>query len=84
VVSREIIDRRGGSVTLFSFDRGEGLSEHSAPFDALVVVLDGVVRITIAGRPFHLKKGEMIIMPARIPHALDALKKFKMMLVMVK
>ncbi len=84
VVSREIIDRRSGSVTLFSFDRGEGLSEHTAPFDALVYVLDGCVKITIAGRPYRLKKGEMIIMPARIPHALDALKKFKMMLVMVK
>jgi len=84
VVSREIIDRRSGSVTLFSFDKGEGLSEHTAPFDALVYVLDGTVKITIAGRPYRLKKGEMIIMPARIPHSLDALKKFKMMLVMIK
>lgn len=84
VVSREIVDRSSGSVTLFAFDRGEGLSEHTAPYDALVLVLDGLVRITIAGRPFRLREGEMIIMPARVPHALDALKRFKMMLVMIK
>jgi quercetin dioxygenase-like cupin family protein len=84
VVSREIINKRTGSVTLFSFDKGEGLSEHTAPFDAMVYVLDGAVRITISGRPYNLKKGEMIIMPGRKPHALDALKKFKMMLVMIK
>jgi quercetin dioxygenase-like cupin family protein len=84
VVSREVIDKPTGSVTLFSFDRGEGLSEHTAPYDALAYVLDGAVRITIAGRPFILKKGEMIIMPGRKPHALAALKKFKMMLVMIR
>jgi quercetin dioxygenase-like cupin family protein len=84
VVSRELIDKRTGSVTLFSFDKGEGLSEHTAPYDAMVYVLDGAVRITISGRPFNLKKGEMIVMPARKPHALDALKKFKMMLVMIR
>jgi len=84
VVSRELIDRRTGSVTLFSFDKGEGLSEHTAPYDAMVYVLDGSVRITISGRPFNLKKGEMIVMPVRKPHAFDALKKFKMMLVMIR
>src|SRR5512137_183379 len=71
VVSRELIDKRTGSVTLFSFDKGEGLSEHTAPYDAMVYVLDGAVRITISGRPYNLKKGEMIVMPARKPHALD-------------
>jgi quercetin dioxygenase-like cupin family protein len=84
VVSRELINKRTGSVTLFSFDKGEGLSEHTAPYDAMVFMLDGAARITISGRPFNLKKGEMIVMPARKPHALDALKKFKMMLVMIK
>jgi quercetin dioxygenase-like cupin family protein len=84
VVSREIINQRCGNVTLFAFDRGEGLSEHAAPYDAMVYVLDGAVKITISGRPFRLGKGEMIVMPSRKPHALDALKKFKMLLVMIK
>jgi quercetin dioxygenase-like cupin family protein len=84
VVSRTVIDKTAGTVTLFSFDQGQGLSEHTAPFDALVNVLDGEVEITIAGKPSRVKQGEMIIMPANQPHALKALTRFKMMLVMVK
>jgi quercetin dioxygenase-like cupin family protein len=84
VVSREIVRRTSGTVTLFSFDRGQGLSEHTAPFDALVVVLDGEARITVAGRANRVRKGEMILMPARKPHALQAERRFKMLLVMVR
>ncbi len=84
VVSRTLIKKKTGTVTLFAFDEGQGLSEHSAPFDALVCVLDGEVEITISGRPFLLKQGEMIIMPANQPHALKAIKQFKMMLTMIK
>ncbi|MHA1501909.1 MAG: cupin domain-containing protein, partial [Candidatus Heimdallarchaeota archaeon] len=76
--------KKTGNVTVFAFDKDEGLSEHTAPFDALVYVIDGEVEITIAKDVFHLKKGETIIMPADIPHALKALKQFKMMLVMIK
>ncbi|MHA1125329.1 MAG: cupin domain-containing protein [Candidatus Heimdallarchaeota archaeon] len=84
VVSRQLIKKKTGNVTVFAFDKDEGLSEHTAPFDALVYVIDGEVEITIAKDVFHLKKGETIIMPADIPHALKALKQFKMMLVMIK
>jgi quercetin dioxygenase-like cupin family protein len=84
VVSKALIKKKTGTVTLFSFDQGEGLSEHTAPFDALVYVLDGEVEITISGNPFHLKQGEMIIMPANKPHALKAVKQFKMLLTMVR
>jgi quercetin dioxygenase-like cupin family protein len=84
VVSKTIIKKPSGNVTLFAFDQGEGLSEHSAPFDALVQVLDGQVEITIGGKPYTLHRGESIIMPATIPHALKALEKFKMMLTMIK
>jgi len=84
VVSKEIISKKAGTVTLFAFDEGQGLSEHTAPFDALVYVLDGAVEITISGQPLTLEEGEMVIMPAHQPHALKALKKFKMMLVMIK
>ena len=84
VVSRTVITRPVGTVTLFAFDKGEGLSEHTAPFDALVQVLDGSVEITIAGRPYRVAKGGMIVMPAGKPHALRAIEKFKMMLVMIK
>ena len=84
VVSREIIRKDTGTVTVFSFDKGEGLSEHTAPFDALVYILDGEARIFICGRPHLLKKGEMIIMPADKTHSLKAINKFKMLLVMVK
>ena len=84
VVSRAIIDKQAGTVTLFAFDQGQGLSEHTAPFDALVNVLDGEVEITIAGKPSRVKQGEIMIMPANQPHALKAVTRFKMMLVMVK
>jgi len=84
VVSREIIARPAGSVTLFAFDEGQGLSEHSAPFDALVYMLEGNVRITIAGKENEVKAGDLIIMPANEKHALKALSKFKMLLVMIR
>ena len=84
VVSKQSIKQKGGNVTFFAFDKGEGLSEHTAPFDAMVVVIEGVAKITIGGDPYELTEGEVIVMPARIPHALFATEKFKMMLVMVK
>ncbi|MBP7738950.1 MAG: cupin domain-containing protein [Spirochaetes bacterium] len=84
VVSRTVINNPSGTVTLFAFDSGQSLSEHTAPFDALVHILDGKAEITISGKPHLLTKGEMIIMPANQPHGLKALDKFKMMLVMIK
>ena len=84
VVSRTIIDKETGTVTLFAFDAGQGLSEHTAPFDALVYALDGKVEVTISGKPFLLKRGDMIVMPANEPHALKAITPFKMILVMVR
>jgi quercetin dioxygenase-like cupin family protein len=84
VVSRTIIDKKVGTVTLFSFDEGQGLSEHTAPFDALVHLLDGEAEISISGKPFRLREGEMTIMPANQPHALKALGRFKMLLVMIR
>ncbi len=84
VVSREIINKKTGTVTLFAFAQGQGLSEHTAPFDALVYILDGAAKITISGKDYKLSAGEMIIMPANEPHALMALEKFKMVLVMIK
>jgi quercetin dioxygenase-like cupin family protein len=84
VVSRTIIDKNTGTVTLFSFDEGQGLSEHTAPFDALVYLLDGEAEISISGKPLHLKEGEMVIMPANQPHALKARKRMKMLLIMIR
>ena len=84
IAIREIINKRTGTVTVFTFDKGEGLSEHTAPFDALVHILDGEANIAISGKPHLVKKGEVIIMPANKPHSLKAVKKFKMLLVMVK
>lgn len=84
VVSKTVIKQNTGSITIFAFDEGQGLSEHTAPFDALVYVIDGEAKITLAGEDFYLKQSEMIIMPANKPHALKAVKKFKMMLVMIK
>jgi len=83
-VSREIISKKTGTVTLFAFDEGQGLSEHTAPFDALVCCLDGNVEVTISGNPIQLKPGEVVIMPAHQPHALKALEKFKMLLIMIR
>ena len=84
IVSRTIIDKKTGTVTLFAFAEEQGLSEHKTPFDALVHVLDGEVEITISGKPFRLKRGEMIIMPAHEPHSLKAVDKFKMLLIMIR
>ena len=84
VVSREIIRKGTGTVTVFAFDEGQGLSEHTAPFDAMVSILDGEAEITIAGKPFRVKEGESIIMPANKPHALKAVKRFKMLLTLVR
>ena len=84
VVSRTILDKEAGTVTLFAFDKGEGLSEHTAPYDAIVYVLEGEVRVLISGNPILVSQGEMVIMPAGKPHALEALSKFKMLLTMIK
>lgn len=84
VVSREIIRKNTGTVTLFAFDEGQGLSEHTAPFDALVYVVDGEVEVSISGKSYRLNQGEFVILPADEPHSLKALSKFKMLLVMIK
>lgn len=84
VVSREIVKKKTGSVTAFAFDREQGLSEHTAPFDALVHVLDGTAEIIIGGEPHTVRQGEMILMPANISHALKAVERFKMLLTMIR
>ena len=84
VVSRTIIERNTGTVTIFAFDKSQGLSEHTAPFDALVYIIDGESEITISGRSIRMKAGEVVIMPANKPHALKAVERFKMVLVMIK
>jgi quercetin dioxygenase-like cupin family protein len=84
VVSRTLVDKPAGTVTLFAFGHGQGLSEHAAPFDALVQVLDGNVDITVAGKPFHLEAGDVIVVPASQPHALKAVTPFKMLLTMIR
>lgn len=84
VVSKEILKNIAGSITVFAFDAGQGLSEHTAPFEAFVNILDGEAEITIAGKPNELREGQMIMLPANQPHALKANKKFKMLLVMIK
>jgi quercetin dioxygenase-like cupin family protein len=84
VVSREVVSQAAGTVTAFAFDQGQQLSEHTAPFDAMVIDLDGEAEITIGGRANRVKPGEMIIMPAAVPHALRAVTRFKMLLVMIK
>ncbi|MDD5174695.1 MAG: cupin domain-containing protein [Candidatus Omnitrophica bacterium] len=84
VVSKEIIKKESGTVTLFAFDKGQGLSEHTAPFDALVNVLDGQAQVRISGEPYIVKEGELIIMPANRPHSVQAIERFKMLLVLIK
>jgi quercetin dioxygenase-like cupin family protein len=84
IVSREVINKKTGTVTIFAFDEGEGLSTHSAPFDAMVYVVDGETEITIDDKPNRLKAGDFIIMPADHPHAVKAIKKFKMLLIMIR
>jgi quercetin dioxygenase-like cupin family protein len=84
VVSKELIRKEKGSLTLFAFDQGQGLSEHTAPFDAFVYILAGEAQITISGKLHGVKAGQSIIMPANQPHALKAIERFKMLLVMIK
>lgn len=84
IVSKTILDKAAGTVTLFAFDKGQKLSEHTVPYDAIVQVLDGVGRITIDGRANDVCGGEIIIMPANVPHAVTAREKFKMLLIMVR
>jgi len=84
VVSREIVRGEKGTVTIFSFDEGQGLSEHTAPFDALVHILEGEAEVIISGEPLHLVPGEMVIMPANKPHALNAVRRFKMVLTLIR
>jgi quercetin dioxygenase-like cupin family protein len=84
IVSRTILDKKTGTVTFFAFDKGQGLSEHTAPFDAIVNILDGEAEIIISGESHYVKEGDLLIMPANEPHALKAVKKFKMMLIMIR
>ena len=84
IVSKTVLKKENGNITLFSFDKGQQLSEHTAPFDAMVVVIDGKGDVILNKKRNSLKKGEMIIMPANIPHAVEATEKFKMMLIMIK
>jgi len=84
IVSRTIIKNQAGTVTLFAFDEGQALSEHSTPFDALVLVLDGEVELVIGGETILATTGETVIMPANVPHAVNAVRKFKMLLTMIK
>ncbi|MBS7626311.1 cupin domain-containing protein [Candidatus Bathyarchaeota archaeon] len=84
VVSRTLIDKDTGTVTVFAFDEGQGLSEHTAPYDALIYIIEGKAEVTISGSKYLLREGETILMPANEPHALKAVEKFKMLLIMVK
>lgn len=84
VVSREIIQKPSGTITVFAFDEGQGLSEHKAPFDALVYILDGRAEVTIDGKKFEVAQGEMIVLPINVVHALKAIEKFKMALIMIR
>ena len=84
VVSKEILKKNTGNITLFAFDKGQGLSEHTAPFDAMVFILEGEVEISISRKPYRLISGDMIVMPAGQPHSLKALTQYKMILVMIR
>lgn len=84
VVSRTLVTKSTGTITLFAFDQGQGLSEHTTPYDAMVYILDGSAKIIISKKEFRVKSGQMIIMPANEPHALNASERFKMMLIMIK
>lgn len=84
IVSRTIADSAAGTLTLFAFDEGQRLSEHSAPFDAVVQVLDGEVKLTIGGKPVRAAAGQLVVMPANVTHAVDAVKRFKMLLIMIR
>jgi quercetin dioxygenase-like cupin family protein len=84
IVSRTLIDKKIGTVTIFAFDEGQGLSEHTAPFDAFVEIVDGEAEVTISGKPLTARAGEIVIMPAGEPHSLRAVKRFKMLLTMIR
>lgn len=84
ISSRMIVNKPSGTITLFAFEKGEGLSEHTAPFDAMVTILDGECEFALSGTPHHLHAGQTLIFPAGAPHALTALTRFKMMLVMIR
>jgi Uncharacterized conserved protein, contains double-stranded beta-helix domain len=84
ILSKTVLKKETGNISLFSFAKGEALSEHTAPFDAMIQVVDGKGEVTIGGKPYILKAGEAIIMPANIPHAVKAVEKFKMVLTMIK
>ena len=84
IVSRVLLKNKGGTVTLFAFDQGEGLSEHTAPFEALVLVVDGEAEVEIAGEVYGVRQGETITLPANIPHAVRAATRFKMLLTMIR
>ncbi len=84
VVSRTLISRASGTITLFAFDEGQGLSEHTAPFDALANLLEGTAEIAVSGKPLLTNAGEAVLMPANQPHSLKALTKFKMLLTMIR
>jgi quercetin dioxygenase-like cupin family protein len=84
VVSRTIIHKKTGTVTLFAFHEGQGLSEHTAPFDATVCMLEGEAEIVVSGKSFRVREGEAVILPANVPHALSAVKKFKMLLILIR
>ena len=84
VASRMLVNRKTGSITIFSFDKDEGLSEHTAPFDAVVTILDGECEVWVAGETFAMREGQSIVFPANVPHALSAVSRFKMSLTMIK
>lgn len=84
VVSKELVNKPTGTITLFAFDRGQGLSEHTAPYDALAIITEGIAEITVSGEKNEVKSGEMLLMPAGAPHSLKAIQPFKMVLIMVK
>ena len=84
VVSKTMLDKKTGTLTLFAFDAGQGLSEHTAPYDATVCILDGTAKLTVDGKPLTVKTGEMVIMPANIPHDVQAEERFKMLLIMIR
>ena len=84
IVSRTLLNKKAGTLTLFAFDKGEGLSEHSTPHDAVVEVVDGTVEITIGGTPYQVSGGEALLLPANIPHGLTAVTSFKMLLIMIR
>ncbi len=84
VVSKTLLDKKAGTLTLFAFDQGQGLSEHTAPYDATVLVVDGEATLVIGGKPVRARSGEMVIMPAGVPHSVRADARFKMLLIMIR